>query len=286
MNAMRQIIFFVFISWIMVGCKPKPIVPALWGQAAKQEVRTVQHNGVSVDVVIDKPEGVIMDVLVVYHGTVLYDSLILDAAYNTLDGFKTILEQPNMMLVSVAYPEENLLMGDNVKHAEAALLWVKEQCAADLGIQINKVFLGGHSQGGYIVTRLNTMHKTDGVIANAPGPLNLVYRCGLEESGQIPPGITCGLMANVYGSTLLNPTAYFERSLLHFTQQHQADILLVQGLNDTPIQLYSWPTFKQDMQQNNTTVDVLITEIPGAGHASLFATAEGKTALNNFLSSH
>jgi hypothetical protein len=74
--------------------------------------------------------------------------------------------------------------------------------------------------------------------------------------------------------------------LLHFTQQHQADILLVQGLNDTPIQLYSWPTFKQDMQQNNTTVDVLITEIPGAGHASLFATAEGKTALNNFLSSH
>lgn len=283
---MHKFFLFVFLCLVFIGCKPKPLPQVLWGQAAKQEVRTVQHNGVSVDVVIDKPEGTMMDVLVVYHGTVQYDSLILEAAQNTLNGFKTILEQPNMMLVSVAYPEENLLMGDNVKHAEAALLWVKEKCAAELGIQINKVFLGGHSQGGYIVTRLNTMQKTDGVIANAPGPLNLLYRCGLEESGQIPPGITCGLMANTYGSTLINPNAYVERSLLHFTQEHKADILLVQGLNDTPIQLYSWPTFKQDMQQNNSMVTVSVTEIAGAGHASLFGTPEGKTALNDFLSSH
>lgn len=283
---MHKFFLFVLVCWVSIGCKPKPIQPVLWGQEARQEIRNINHNGLSVDVVIDKPEGTIMDVLVVYHGTVQYDSLILEAAQNTLDGFKSILEQPNMMLVSVAYPEENLLMGDNVKHAEAALLWVKEKCASELGIQINKVFLGGHSQGGYIVTRLNTMQQTNGVIANAPGPLNLVYRCGLEESGQIPAGITCGLMASVYGSTLINPTAYFERSLLNFTQAHKADILLVQGLSDSPIQMYSWPTFKQNMLQNNTQVNVQVLEITGAAHPALFGTPQGKTALNDFLASH
>ena len=284
---MQRILIFLTLALLpFTACKPSAIPTTLWGNGARQETRTIQHNGVSVDVIIDKPEGTIMDVLVVYHGTVLYDSLILDAAQNTLDGFKSIVEQKNMMYVSVAYPEENLLMGDNVQHAEAALLWVKEQCAKELGIQINKVFLGGHSQGGYVVTRLNTLQATNGVIANAPGPLNLLYRCGLEESGQIPSGITCGLMANTYGSTLINPNAYIERSLLHFTQGHKADILLVQGLNDTPIQLYSWPTFKQQMVQNNPLVNVSITEIPGGAHPSLFGTPEGKTALNNFLKNH
>lgn len=274
------------LALMILSCSPKSLAPNLWGHASRNELRRIEYQGTSVDVIIDKPEGVILDVLVVYHGTVQYDSLILGAAQNTMDGFKSILDQPNMMLVSVAYPEENLLMGDNVKQSEAALLWVKEKCATELGIQINKVFIGGHSQGGYIVTRLNTMHATNGVIANAPGPLNLVYRCGLEESGQIPAGITCGSMANVYGSTLINPTAYFERSLLNFTQGHKADILFVQGLSDTPIQMYSWPTFKQSMQQQNTLVKVQVVEISGAGHASMFNMPEGKTALNDFIRMH
>ncbi|MBU3677656.1 MAG: hypothetical protein FGM54_10835 [Chitinophagaceae bacterium] len=276
----------VLVSLFFVACQPKSPAPNLWGNASRQEVRRIQYQGTSVDVVIDKPDGVIMDVMLVYHGTVMYDSLILAAAQNTLDGFKGILNQPNMMLVSVAYPEENLLMGDNVKQAEAALLWVKNRCSEELGIQINKVFLGGHSQGGYIVTRLNTMHATDGVIANAPGPLNLVYRCGLEENGQIPPGITCNLLAASYGSTTLNPQAYFARSLLNFTQGQLSDILLVQGMGDSPIQLYSWPTFKQDMVQQNPNVDVTVLEIPGAPHAALFISPMGATAFNEFIERH
>lgn len=42
-----------------------------------------------------------------------------------------------------------------------------------------------------MVTRLNTMHQTNGVIANAPGPINLVYRCQLEENGQIQSSAVC-----------------------------------------------------------------------------------------------
>ena len=79
-----------------------------------------------------------------------------------------------MMIVSVAYPQEKILFGDNIVQAEAALLWLKNKAGEELGATIKKIFLGGHSQGGYVVTRLNTMHKTNGVIANAPGPLNLV----------------------------------------------------------------------------------------------------------------
>jgi poly(3-hydroxybutyrate) depolymerase len=184
---------------------------------AYQITETVSFNDVSVDVVIDKPIGNEFDVLMVFHGTVGYDSLILDAAYTTLNAFKNLLVDKNMLIISVVYPEENLLFGDNLQQCEAALLWLKNNAASELDISINKIFLAGHSQGGYLVTRLNTMHQTNGVIANAPGPLNLVYRCELEESGQIGSGQTCMLLNQFYGTTTENPDAYFQRSLLNFT---------------------------------------------------------------------
>jgi hypothetical protein len=106
-----------------------------------------------------------------------------------------------MMIVSVAYPQEYVLLGDNIVKCEAALLWLKNKASQELGITVKKIFLGGHSQGGYMVTRLNTMHQTNGVIANAPGPLNLVYRCQLEENGQIQPSAVCTKLKKVYGTT-------------------------------------------------------------------------------------
>ena len=72
----------------------------------------------------------------------------------------------------MAYPQENLLFGDNIVQCEGFVM-VGNNASQELGITVNKIFLGGHSQGGYMVTRLNTMHQTHGVIANAPGPLNL-----------------------------------------------------------------------------------------------------------------
>lgn len=250
---------------------------------AYQTVRKITYNGVSVDVVIDKPKNDIVDVLVLYHGTVTFDNKILEAAYNTLDGFKRILNRTDMMLVSVAYPEENLLIGDNLPFAEAALLWVKNKAAQELGITVRKVFLAGHSQGGYIVTRLNTLHATNGVIANAPGPLNLAYRCQLEETGQVPNSIACGQLANTYGAPTANPNPYFLRSLLNFTAPFKSDILFVQGLEDSPIQMYSWPTFKQAV---NACTDCRVRqflEIPGYGHNSLFQAPIGQTEFNRFI---
>ena len=248
--------------------------------------KSVTYNNINVDVVIDKPALHEVDVLLVFHGTVINDSSIMTAANNTLDKFKSILDRKDMMIVSVAYPQENVLFGDNIVQCEAALLWLKNKASQELGITVKKVFLGGHSQGGYMVTRLNTMHQTNGVIANAPGPLNLVYRCQLEENGQVQSGAVCTKLKNVYGTTSNNTNAYFQRSLLNFTNGFKSDILFVQGLNDAPIQMYSWPTFKQDVMSCSSCKNRQFVEIPGGEHGALFDSPMAKTEFNNFINSH
>jgi hypothetical protein len=256
-----------------------------YNDPTNQFTRRINYNNVSVDVVIDKPQGNSFDAFLVFHGTVGYDSLILGAAQNTLSVFKNLLNTQDMLMVSVAYPEENLLFGDNILQCEAALLWLRNKAATELGVSINKIFLAGHSQGGYLVTRLNTMHTTDGVIANGPGPLNLVYRCGLEESGQIASGATCTLLNTQYGNTIANPDAYFQRSLLNFTTGFKSDILFVQGMNDSEIQMYSWPTFKQTVQDCTDCQSTEFLELAGLGHNALFQSSEAKSKFNLFINS-
>jgi len=253
--------------------------------AAYRITKNITYNNIVVDVIIDKPTINNLDVLIVFHGTVRSDSEIITAANKTLDNFKSILDKKkNMMIVSVAHPQENILFGDNIIQAEAALLWVKNKANQELGITVGKIFLAGHSQGGYLVTRLNTMHQTNGVIANSPGPLNLVYRCGLEENGQVRPTTTCLKLKNVYGLSTGNSSAYFERSLLNFTNGFKSDILFIQGLNDSPIQLYSWPIFKQGILKCGTCQNSQFVEIPG-GHTALFTNTLAKTEFNNFINS-
>jgi hypothetical protein len=244
--------------------------------------KNITYNNIKVDVIIDKPAITNLDVLIVFHGTVQNDSEILTAANTALNNFKSILDKKNMMIVSVAHPQENILFGDNILQAEAALLWVKNRANQELGITVGKVFLAGHSQGGYLVTRLNRLHQTNGVIANAPGPLNLVYRCELEENGQVQTSSTCLKLKNVYGLTTANSSSYFERSLLNFTDGFKSDILFIQGQDDSPIQMYSWPSFKQKVLSCTNCQKSQFVDIPG-GHTALFTNTSAKTEFNNFI---
>ncbi len=244
--------------------------------------KNITYNNIKVDVIIDKPAVTNLDVLIVFHGTVQNDSEILTAANTALNNFKSILDKKNMMIVSVAHPQENILFGDNILQAEAALLWVKNRANQELGITVGKVFLAGHSQGGYLVTRLNRLHQTNGVIANAPGPLNLVYRCELEENGQVQSSSTCLKLKNVYGLTTANSSSYFERSLLNFTDGFKSDILFIQGQDDSPIQMYSWPSFKQKVLSCTNCQKSQFVDIPG-GHTALFTNTSAKTEFNNFI---
>lgn len=275
----------ILLSVILCSCN-KDVDSIAQTPTAYRQTKSISYNSVKVNVIIDKPAKNDLDVLLVFHGTIMFDSEILIAANNTLDKFKEILDRKDMMIVSVAYPQENVLLGDNIVQGEAALLWLKNKASQELGITVKKVFLGGHSQGGYMVTRLNTMHQTNGVIANAPGPLNLVYRCQLEENGQVQSGAVCTKLKNVYGTTTSNTNAYFQRSLLNFTNGFKSDILFVQGLNDSPIQLYSWPTFKQDVLNCTNCQNRQFIDIPGGGHASLFKSPTAKTEFNSFINSH
>ena len=254
--------------------------------SAYRATQTISYNNINVDVVIDKPALNEVDVLLVFHGTVLYDYNLITAANTTLDKFKSILERNDMMIVSVAYPQEDVLLGDSIIQCEAALLWLKDNASQELGVTINNIFLGGHSQGGYMATRLNTMHQTNGVIANAPGPLNLLYRCDLEENDQIQSSAVCTNLKNEYGFTFSNPNAYFDRSLLNFTNGFKSDVLFVQGLNDSPIQMYLWPTFKQSVIDCSNCENRQFVEIDSGGHTSLFESLTARTEFNNFLNSH
>jgi hypothetical protein len=248
--------------------------------------KSITYNKVNVDVIIDKPDIKEVDVLLVYHGTVQSDSKILSAAETTLNQFKNTLNRKDMMIVSVAHPQLDILFGDNINQAEAALLWVKNQASQDLGIKVKKIFLAGHSQGGYLVTRLNAMHETNGVIANAPGPLDLVYRCQLEENGKTQASYVCDNLRNTYGTTSENPNAYYQRSLLNFTSGFKADMLFIQGLDDMAIQMYSWPKFKEYILNCNNCKNSNFVEIDGEGHTALFESQKAKSEFNNFINTN
>lgn len=277
----------LFLHMVVFGFVASCAEPqANYDKTAYRTTKSISYNGIKVDVVIDKPAVGELDALLVFHGTVQSDTSILSAANTTLDKFKGILNRNDMMIVSVAYPQEKVLFGDNIVLGEAALLWLKNAASKELGIKVNKVFLGGHSQGGYMVTRLNTKHKTNGVIANAPGPLNLVFRCELEEDGKILPSAVCDKLRGVYGTTSGNPSAYFERSLLNFTQGFKSDILFVQGLDDSPIQLATWPTFKQDVMNCTNCQSRKFLEIDGQEHGALFNSDTAKVEFNRFIDEH
>lgn len=284
------IYIFVSIGLFSYSCKKatEPVSEdkptTLADHTAYRTTKTISYNGISVDVIIDKPALSEVDVLMVFHGTVGYDSLILEAAENTLNGFTNVLDRDDMMIVSVAYPEEGLLFGDNIAHCEAALLWLKNKANEELNISVEKIFLAGHSQGGYLVTRLNKMHKTNGVIANAPGPLNLYFRCELEENEQISPGLVCTLLAQEYGVPSSNPDPYLERSLLNYTSSYLSDILFIQGMEDSPIQMYSWPTFKEEVEGCTDCQLTIFLEIENMGHNSLFHNLNAKETFNEFIS--
>ena len=252
-------------------------------QEAYRVTKTITFNDVEVDVIIDKPIGNTFDVLLAYHGTVWSDNLIHSAAETTLDKFAQIITQDDMMIVSVVYPEENLLLGDNIVYAEAALLWTQQLAAEELDIGIERIFLGGHSQGGYLVTRLNTMHTTDGVIANCPGPLDMRYRCQLEEEGNMQQSNQCQQLLSTYGSTADNPDPYDAISLLNFTSGYRAPYFLVQGMEDAAIQLHSWPTFKEAINNCSDCASIQIVEAPEVGHPGLFESEMAAEAFRAFI---
>ena len=141
MRKQRHMRLLILLSVILFSCSKDNSTDTQIPTAYRQ-TKTISYKSVSVDVIIDKPAKNDLDVLLVFHGSVTSDNEILTAANNTLDKFKGILDRNDMMIVSVAYPQEFVLLGDNIVKCEAALLWLKNKANQELGITVKKIFLG------------------------------------------------------------------------------------------------------------------------------------------------
>jgi len=186
--------------------------------------------------------GTQFDVVVLYHPTITTTGVTpITSAENFLNITLNQINIKDKIIFSVAYPQDaipdweadpslpeqqfpgidypNFYLGDNIAYAEASLLWVKNgglnTYFTDNNIprSINKIFTFGHSQGAYLTHRLNTMHAVDGIISNAPGPIDLLTRC---SGNQNTINVTCNKIRVGFGSTAENPSAYDDVSLKNF----------------------------------------------------------------------
>lgn len=163
-----------------------------------------------------------IDVVVVFHGTVTDDSVttIQDASETSLTQFinSSGVNVRDKIVFSVAYPQDHIsntlqynltgvgeeqsdfLMGDNLPYARAAVGWVKNSLDAYIAAQgesktIDDVYLFGHSQGGKLVTKMNTLETgIAGVVANAPGPIQFDQTCSADGSNT-----SCSKVAAIHG---------------------------------------------------------------------------------------
>ena len=248
-----------------------------------QWVQAVSFDGVEVNVIIDKPKTDNTDVIMLFHGTAGTDSKILDASQLILDNTKMMLSDREVTFVSVVYPEENLLFGDNIKFGEAAVKWVKDNMPKELGMSMNKLFMLGHSQGGHMVTKLGRIFEVDGIIANAPGPLNLADRCRKELSGQIEKSVPCEKLKETYGSVIDDPSQYMDRSLLSKIDGFKSRILFTQGLKDADIQIEFWPVLKNKVEACTDCKSFEFVEFENGAHPALFTEKNGANILKEFL---
>ena len=215
--------------------------------------------------------GQSLDVVVLYHGTITSPGVSpSDAATSFINIALNKINLKDKLIFSVAYPQDAIPLyeanpslaatqfpglnystfyfGDNIVYAEAALLWVKNDLNAYMssnGISkiIDKVFTFGHSQGAYLVHRLNTMHPVDGVISNAPGPIDLLDRCSIP--GEQTVNITCNKIGVGIGTTSANPEAYNTRSLKSYLSGTLSPQLFTQAFDDEPYQVNLMQTVMQ-----------------------------------------
>jgi hypothetical protein len=260
-----------------------------------------------------------LDVVMLLHPTIeAPGSTPLDAAQM----FLGLAKDPNglslgdKIIFSVAYPQDNIpgwtqaqandlfpginlsnfYFGDNITYVEAALLWAKNSLNAYLASQgINKstgkLFTFGHSQGGLLVHRLNTMHQVDGVVANAPGPIDLLARCQYSEAnGDESP--SCLKLKTAYGSTEVSPSTYNNVSLKNFLAGTLSPALFTQALDDTTgnsagvPQVQNMQTIVQPgLEACTTCAAVTFKYYANGGHAAFSSNAALQEDIRGFVGS-
>lgn len=218
------------------------------------------------------------DVILLYHGTISKQATTpLDAASKFLE----IASDPgglaldDRILFSVAYPQDAIpgwtqqaaealfpginlstfYLGDNLPYAKAALDWALNSIdtyLAGQGSSLRKarVFAFGHSQGAYLMHRINRLVTIDGVVMNAPGPIDLLGRCAYSEANG-DENSSCLAIKTAFGSTTGNPAKYESISMRSYLNGLRSPSLYTQALDDFTVDQQGNPDDKGAPQVKN-----------------------------------
>lgn len=245
-----------------------------------------------------------IDVIVAYHPTITSQSqTIMQAAQNTLDVFLNTLNIKDKIIFSVAYPQDaipaanqfgiggnedpNFVFESNLPYARASLLWAKNSLNAFMNANAitkttSKVFMFGHSQGGSLVHKINTLETTDGVISNAPGPIRLDLTCQSDGSNT-----TCTKLFNLFGPVATS-SQYFNRSVAAYTTGLKSRTLYIQGQQDTTAngnqKLWMDQLIGTLTANGQFNADFTYLPVPGQ-HDAFMTSVEAQNAIRLFVGS-
>ena len=226
-----------------------------------------------------------VDVVVLFHGTLPEGGTytIGQAAVDMLDRFVstdttnanyTTLNIRDKIVFSVAYPQDHIpqnrqfnltgvgteqadfLLGDNLPYARAAVGWVQNSLDAYIAAQggsktIGNVYLFGHSQGGKLVAKINTLDTgITGVVSNSPGPIHLDQTCAAQ-----PGGTSCSKISAIHGYPV-NVT---------ITDSSSGGSSTFTGLTDTPSSL----TADKWLKVNSAANALEFVDSPSGGSGTL-----------------
>ncbi len=71
--------------------------------------------------------------------------------------------------------------------------------------------------------------------------------------------------------------------LINFTTGYQSDILFIQGLEDGPIHMHSWPQFNTDVERCPDCQTINILKCPGFGHGAIIHSPAAIQEFNDFI---
>ena len=145
------------------------------------------------------------------------------------------------------------------------------------------VHLFGHSQGGKLVSKINTLTTgITGVVANAPGPIQFDQTCAAD-----PSNTSCSKVATIHGASSGDGSEPYQSiGLETYTSTHNAPIRFTQALDD-PTGNTNQATWLQDyvtaVQAISANAAATVTTVLTGGHAAYESNTVLQNSIFNFI---
>ncbi len=249
-------------------------------------IRTPKYDSIAY---VTKPEGDSMDLVVLLHGTTNDDAASETAALKMPEMIRAMPRLSDACIVSLAYRETGMAIGDDVLEPLDVFSALEKNPSLQ-GLDRKKLQIIGHSRGGYVALMINAAVPNDGIVVNAPGPLDIAHSCEiLLESGN--PGAAqmrafcAGTMAERYGTLAQNRGAYEALSVANRACFSKSPVLFLQGGRDKRIQIEELAELEALFESGRCPIDYEILRVENAGHSDIFEWEEVWSRILSFLDS-